>query len=285
MSELVFSIKNLHCRYPEKDHAALVIEELEVFAGEIVFVVGSSGLGKSTFLETLGLMTKTVMTPENSLAHFYFRGETDLLKAWRLSDRYRSVVRQKHFSFIFQNTNLLSNLSPLENVMITSVLQGMNLESAKRRASAFLAKLFSGLDPNKMVSKLSGGERQRLAFARAMSCDYSILFADEPTGNLDMANSNILMGVLINEIDSSGKTAIVVSHSLELALEYATKIVWIYGMKIPNREKNEQYGRISSQSVFRREKGKPWLNSEGLPISKEHLEARIQTPIESGDVS
>jgi len=274
----IFEIKNLNLRYPSAKHDVLVVEELDIHEGEIVFVVGPSGIGKSTLLETLGLMTNTISEPNSSEANFKFLGNQSLLRIWLQGDVAASQIRREHFSFVFQNTNLLYNLTALENVMITSILQGESLEKAEAVAREVLGRLIPDLNINAHVSALSGGQRQRLAFARAIACRHEIFFADEPTGNLDQGNAKILMDLLTKQLRDTNKTAVIVSHSIEHAMSYATKIVWMDAQFWPDGTK---YGLISAFRNYSKAKDADiWVNQTGDKISQHELEMNIRRYLE-----
>lgn len=231
---MLYQINNLVCGYKERDNV-LSIPELEIAAGKIVVVLGKSGSGKSTFLETLALMNNTLkegsvrFTPPS-----LDQGSAiDLGQLWKEQDADKlSQIRCRHFSFIFQHTNLMPNFSVFENIFIPCLMQGNTLADCKIRTKKILDRIgLSVVDTTRKVTELSGGQKQRVAFARAIISSFDVLFGDEPTGNLDEVNSVDLLTLLKESILENNqqyhKTAIIVSHSLSLALKFADSILLI----------------------------------------------------------
>ena len=233
----LFEIDNLRCSY-DKDYVegvskvVLEIKHLEIPRGKKVFIVGESGIGKSTILETLGLMNNTVVPDANAVFRFYDKNDTaiDLAALWRMnSDKRLSDFRLKNYSFIFQSTNMMHNFTAYENVAFTRMLQGFTKYSCFRRTSKLLDDLgLEHVDETRMAHELSGGQQQRLAFARAILPDFSVLFGDEPTGNLDGENAVKVMRILsdkMKELDDA--SAIIVTHDMHLAVTFADVIIKI----------------------------------------------------------
>ena len=250
-----FEIENLKCSYDQKK-VVLEIEKLEIPKGKVVFIVGQSGYGKSTILETLGLMNNTVVVDvshcglEPQSPKFVFKPtETEsinCIEIWKQSNDKLSEIRKKHFSFIFQQTNLMKNFSIFQNSIIPKLIKGGNKRYEYVLKQVDLEQI---LNENKeIVDELSGGQQQRLAFVRAILPDFQIIFGDEPTGNLDPENADNLMKIIADEIRSSNgvKTAIIVSHSPELYNKYADIMITIHKKE---RENGDTYGVINSESV------------------------------------
>lgn len=192
----LFEIENLKCSYDRNyregiSKVVLEIRDLTLPLGKKIFIVGESGIGKSTILEVLGLMNNTIVPQSDSKFLFYDGNgaQTDLLALWNDgSDDALSEFRLKHFNFIFQSTNLMRNFTAYENIALTRMLQGYSQEDSFRKASEVLCDLGLGqIGQDRMAQELSGGQQQRLAFARAILPDFTVLFGDEPTGNLDIA--------------------------------------------------------------------------------------------------
>jgi ABC-type lipoprotein export system ATPase subunit len=265
MENYLFKIPELNCSYNQKD-IVLKIKDLIIPSKKISILLGISGAGKSTFLETLGLMNNTfyngnlIFNPNNGSKPI------NLSKVWN-SETYISDIRNRYYSFIFQNTNLMPNFTALENVCITQMIQGLSFEEAKENAKSILGKMgLSEIENNKKVYELSGGQQQRLAFVRAITPVYSVLFGDEPTGNLDEYNSEELMKIIREQIMESNKSAIIVSHNINLALKYADFIMII------DKPKGMKYGEINRSTVFSssvNENGSiEWFDSSNRPVNE-----------------
>ncbi|MBN2807776.1 MAG: ATP-binding cassette domain-containing protein, partial [Prolixibacteraceae bacterium] len=192
----LFYIEKLSCSYNE-GKPVLDAKELIIPKRKITVLLGPSGSGKSTLLETLGLMTQTVNN-ESSAIYFYPTDDhvhniADMWGEDQEDERYE--IRLLYYSFIFQSTNLMPNFSALENVGLTELIQNKPESEAYFNAIESLVKNLSvtSLSYEKKPFEFSGGERQRLAFARAINPEFTVLFGDEPTGNLDHFNSVKLM--------------------------------------------------------------------------------------------
>lgn len=281
----IYEIRNLYCQYKSNKHPVLKIDDLKIEDGKVYFFVGSSGVGKSTILETLGLMNNTIKT--NSKTDFLFNsgGESvDFTKVWNKGDRSLAAFRKNHLSFIFQSTNLFNYLSAYQNAAISQILQGKKIEEANLRSRQLLLKLFSNdfvreIVKGKSVLEMSGGQKQRLAFARALGTSYSVLLADEPTGNLDHHNARNLIEQLVQQVHSDKKTAIIVSHDIDLSVEYGDQIVFIRRQAFSENGQELMQGRIDQQSIYKAENDS-WLDYAGNRISKEELKRLLKTSIQ-----
>jgi ABC-type lipoprotein export system ATPase subunit len=268
----IYQIRNLHCKYKQGKNPVLVIDELNIKEGKIVFFIGASGVGKSTILETLGLMNNTISKQEKTEFNFKQENVTiDLLSIWNKGEKNLSAFRRKHLSFIFQNTNLFGNLTMYQNANITQVLQGKTEMEAIRNSTKFFKNILSDIVGNttgdRKITEMSGGQRQRLAFTRAISTNYSVLFADEPTGNLDYANAHNLMKILAENIRINNKTSVIVSHDIALAIEFADEIVLIDKRK--SSDNTFQFGLISNETIYKKN-GSNWLNMD-IEIDSKNL--------------
>lgn len=262
MSRL-FEIKDLRCSYDKhykegESKVVLEIHDLVIPKGKKIFIVGESGIGKSTILETLGLMNNTIVPDDRSIFRFYESDDkyTDLIKLWKVNnDAELSAFRKKHFNFIFQSTNLMRNFTAYENISITRMLQGHDKLGSFERASHVLRDLgLEHIDETRMAQELSGGQQQRLAFARAIIPDFTVLFGDEPTGNLDADNATRAMELLTAKLDEyKDSSAIIVSHDMHLAVTFADIIIKIHKAERQSETIADEityYGVINGDSVF-----------------------------------
>ena len=244
--DAIFSIRNLSCSYSRKiEEQVLRIENLDIPKGKIIFLLGASGSGKSTLLETLGLMNNTIAQGD---IDFNTSDKISLPALWATNDQSQlSEVRKKHFSFIFQNTNLMENFTAYENVCLSRMIkEDSTQEAVLDSAKALMNKVKlpeNEVGLSSLAVNLSGGQRQRVAFVRALNAGFTVLFGDEPTGNLDEANANELFEVIRGSI-SENLTAIIVSHDINLAVKHADQIVVI----TKNTEKG--YGESLPQNIF-----------------------------------
>jgi len=176
----------------------------EIRSGESVFLVGASGAGKTTLLYTLAGLER----PESGTVEF----EGSLL--YRGGQSTQARIRNERIGFVFQGYFLLPELTAIENVLLPRLIHGhVNKEAAVRALEDVgLADRMQHLP-----TELSGGEQQRVAIARALINDPSIIFADEPTGNLDSKTGDTIMDLLLNLVRDRGKTLVVVTHDANLA--------------------------------------------------------------------
>ncbi len=194
--------------------AALRGIDLEIGQGEFVAVMGPSGSGKSTCMNILGCLD----TPTRG--GYQFRG----VAVEELSRNQRAMLRRHYLGFVFQGYNLLNRTSALENVELPLIYRG--LPAAQRRAAARQALAAVGLSDREhhTPGELSGGQQQRVAIARAIVTEPAVLFADEPTGNLDTARSKEIMELLASLNREHGITIMIVTHEPDMA-KYAKRTV------------------------------------------------------------
>jgi len=250
----LFEINNLKCSY-NGGPTVLEVNNLSISNGKLVVIIGLSGAGKSTLLETLGLMNNTI---KNDSSIRFQPSEDEVYNFENLWNKKNSnifEVRRQHFSFVFQNTNLMPNFTVYENICLTQMLQGKSKNESIERAEHFMKMLgLQEIDKQKKSYEISGGQAQRVAFVRAITPDFSVIFGDEPTGNLDEKNSWDLMRILKERVVELKKTAIIVTHNIELAIEFADQIVMI--------TKKNQHGTIEQENVFfKNEKSNNWTNN------------------------
>ena len=187
---------------------------LEIAPGNFVVILGPSGSGKSTLLHIIGLLD----TPTKGKV--LLKGlDTSLFSEDELAQ-----IRGKKIGFIFQQFNLLSNLTALENVMIPMIFQGISERERIDKAEFLLESVGLKERISHRPFELSGGEQQRIAIARSLSNDPEVIVADEPTGNLDSATGRKIMETLINLHEKEQKTMIVVTHDPTIA-DYSEQIV------------------------------------------------------------
>lgn len=281
---LLFDIENLRCSYdrPFKEgvsRTVLKIASLRIERGKRVFIVGESGIGKSTILETLGMMNDTVVPDPATRFIFHDRDgrQIDLKTLWRRDDKVLSQFRLKNYSFIFQSTNLMRNFTAYENVAYTRMLQGYSREECFSKTHSALEDLgLENIDENRMTQELSGGQRQRLAFARAILPDYTVLFGDEPTGNLDPENAMRVMEILSQRcVENNDASSIIVSHDMHLATTFADVIVKIRKEHTPGLSSgsdSSSYGMIDDKCVFYPSENRTIWTGQGNSFNKSDFE-------------
>ena len=183
---------------------------LEIKKGEIVAIVGSSGAGKTTLLQILGVLD----SPEKHTNAKLTINDTDVLS---LKDQQLAAFRNKNLGFIFQFHQLLPEFTALENVCIPAFILGKSKNEAEKDAKELLDYLGLSHRINHFPSELSGGEQQRVAVARALINKPSVIFADEPSGNLDTNSAENLHELFFKLRDNFGQTFVIVTHNEELA--------------------------------------------------------------------
>lgn len=289
MLNKLFEIRNLHCSYDRpyvagQSKVVLEIRHLVLPRGKKVFIVGESGIGKSTVLEVIGMMNNTIVPDPATEFRFYSREgkETDLIRLWETgSDKELSDFRLRHFNFIFQNTNLMRNFTAYENIAITRMLQGYSREESFAKAREVLAGLGLGwLGEERLAQELSGGQQQRLAFARAILPDFDVLFGDEPTGNLDPENAMAAMELLSSKLsDMAGSSAIIVTHDMHLAILFGDVIIKVRKQDREERDEDgeiQSFGLIDERSSFVPDEGrKHWGNGTDV-IHSEQFESFLR---------
>lgn len=180
---------------------------LAVAAGEIVSIVGASGAGKSTLLHILGTLDR----PDSGTVRL---ADQDVFS---LNDTQLARFRNEQIGFIFQFHNLLPEFTALENVSIPGFIANRDERAVRQRAEQLLAKLGLASRQGHFPSQLSGGEQQRVAVARALINQPAVVFADEPSGNLDSRNAEELHQLFFDLRDEFGQTFIIVTHNEPLA--------------------------------------------------------------------
>lgn len=207
MSKIVLQAENLSKVYKSVDKELVVLDKINfsVAQGDVVSIIGPSGSGKTTLL---GLCAGLDTASSGAVSLMGFK-----LDAMNEDDR--AYLRNQYVGFIFQNFQLLGTLTALENVMVPLELRGER--NVADKANSLLQRVGLGDRIHHYPSQLSGGEQQRVAMARAFITDTRILFADEPTGNLDEENAGHVTDLLFNLNKEQGTTLVLVTHNLELA--------------------------------------------------------------------
>lgn len=228
-----------HYKTDNTPHKVLTDFSLSINKGEFVVIVGQSGAGKSSLLNIIGCLD----IPQSGIVNI--QGYD--IKS--LSSDQLSSVRGKHIGFIFQRYHLMSNLTVFENIIIPTLYSDRDYEEVKERVD----KITSLLDINDKLhwypSQLSGGQQQRVSIARALINDAEIIIADEPTGALDEINSSELIKIL-RELNSSGKTIVMVTHDINIAKNVATRLIKLEKGVIIYDKKNTPADEEHNQKDF-----------------------------------
>lgn len=206
-------------------------DQLEVLKGvdihikerEIISIVGASGAGKTTLLQILGTLDKPTIQPNSSL----IINNTDVLQ---LNDKEISAFRNLNLGFIFQFHQLLPEFNALENVCIPAFIAGKDKKETEQEAKKLLDYLGVSHRSHHFPSELSGGEQQRVAVARALINKPKVIFADEPSGNLDTKTAENLHNLFFQLRDEFGQTFVIVTHNEELADMADRKLIMTDGL-------------------------------------------------------
>ena len=197
--------------------------DLAVERGEVVALVAPSGAGKSTLLHIAGLLD----VPD---AGRVVIGGEDMTGQ---SDRKRTRVRRADVGFIYQFHHLLPEFTALENIVLPQLADGISQRDAETRATALLTQVGIAARADHRPAALSGGEQQRVAFCRALANQPRLLLADEPTGNLDPGTSDQVFAALMDLVRSTGLSAVIATHNLELAARMDRQIRLDKGCLVP----------------------------------------------------
>jgi ABC-type lipoprotein export system ATPase subunit len=201
-------ISNLSKSYDDNSEKIQVLKNLNLSLSDnkLIALLGPSGSGKSTLLHLLALLDK----PDNGSIFF---DKIDLVK---ISDEEKTIYRRNAISIVYQNNNLISDLTALENVLIANLCKTQNKGEAHKLAEQILKSFGLESRMNHYPYQLSGGEQQRVAIARAIINNPKIIIADEPTGNLDKKNSDLILNYLI-KLKQPGRLILIATHNRELA--------------------------------------------------------------------
>ncbi|HLC49273.1 MAG TPA: ABC transporter ATP-binding protein [Candidatus Andersenbacteria bacterium] len=229
-------IDNVKKVYGEEGVVTAVLHgvSFSVEEGEFISIMGPSGSGKSTLLHILGLLDRPTS------GTYFFAGENTAV----LSDEALAIARNKKIGFVFQSFHLLARTSVLENVILPLYYSNVPKKDYISKAKIALEHVKLGHRLNHLPHQLSGGEKQRVAIARALVNDPKVLFADEPTGNLDSKTGKAVMDTLDN-LHRQGKTIIVITHETSTA-SYANRIISISdGNIVSDQKSNSRHSHFS----------------------------------------
>lgn len=221
----MIKVKNIHKYYD--DLHVLKGVDLSIKQGEIVSIVGASGAGKTTLLQILG----TLDEPSKKEPHELFIDNTSITN---LKEKELAKFRNEHLGFIFQFHQLLPEFTALENVCIPAFIKGTPKKDAESKAKELLEFLGLSHRVDHKPNELSGGEQQRVAVARALINNPKIIFADEPSGNLDSESAENLHNLFFKLRDQFGQTFVIVTHNQELANMADRKLVMVDGKMVNN---------------------------------------------------
>ncbi|WP_448920577.1 ABC transporter ATP-binding protein [Eubacterium sp.] len=225
--DILIRTKNLSKYYAVGDETIKALDDvnLEIERGQIVAILGTSGSGKSTLLNMLAGLERPT------------KGEVQIgkFRIDELSEAQLTKFRQRYTGFIFQAYNLLPTLTALENVAFPLCFRGVDKQTREKKAFEMLKLVGIEKRYKHKPAEMSGGQQQRVGIARALVTDPSIIFADEPTGNLDSHTTQEVMELIRNIVDTRHNTVIMVTHDKSVA-EYADIIVNISDGKVVSKE-------------------------------------------------
>lgn len=219
--EIVVDIKDVSKDYESQSGIVPVLKNVSISInkGEFVGIVGDSGSGKTTLLNLIGGMdcvsSGTITVAGDVISDF--------------DDKQRTIYRRKRVGFIFQDYNLINELTVYENIILPFQLKKKECE--EELIDKFLVKLKLEEKKNAFPMQLSGGEQQRAAILRALLCEPDIILADEPTGNLDSKNTQMVVGLLRYFSEHMGKTILFITHNMELT-KFCSRVIAVKDGKI-----------------------------------------------------
>lgn len=224
-ADVLLKIEGLKKTFVQGERTLTIFEnlDLKIEAGEIVALVGPSGAGKSTLLQIAGLLDQPTS------GSIRIRDKV----VQKLSDGERTRLRRDYIGFVYQFHHLLPEFTALENVAMPQIIAGVDRETAHKKAAKLLADLGLGERLTHRPTLLSGGEQQRVAIARALANDATLLFADEPTGNLDPKTSAEVFEILMAQVRGRGIGALIATHNLALADQMDRVLELKYGRLVP----------------------------------------------------
>lgn len=247
MARAIIEVRNLRKEYPVEDETVVALDRvtLAIPQGQICCIFGESGSGKSTLLNQLAGMEKPT------------RGGVRIggvriggVPVSKLNERELAAFRQKHIGFVFQSYNLLPNLTALENVAMPLMFRGVPKERRDRVARSVLKRVGLGHRLGHYPRQMSGGQQQRVGIARAFVTKPEVVFADEPTGNLDSKTKTEVMTMICSFARDFNQTIVLVTHDPQMAA-YADRIVTLLDGRIVSDQINQgvTVQSISAQSI------------------------------------
>jgi len=211
----------------DAETVALKNVNLKIEKGDFITIMGPSGCGKTTLLNILG------MIDDADSGNYSFLGQ----EVSRLSEREKTGLRKRNIGFVFQNFNLIDELTVWENIELPLVYLGWKKQARKERVNELMDQLQISHRKNLFPVQLSGGQQQRVAVARAIVANPSLLLADEPTGNLDSMHGEEVMN-LLNDLNKNGTTIVMVTHSQRDAT-FSRRIIHLFDGQIINENINK----------------------------------------------
>ena len=236
----IIEVRNLRKEYPVEDETVVALDRvnLSIPQGQICCIFGESGSGKSTLLNQLAGMEKPT------------RGGVRIggVPVSKLDERELAAFRQKHLGFVFQSYNLLPNLTALENVAMPLMFRGVPKEQRERAARGVLKRVGLGHRLSHYPRQMSGGQQQHVGIARAFVTKPEVVFADEPTGNLDSKTKTEVMTMICAFAHDFNQTIVLVTHDPQMA-SYADRIVTLLDGRITSDRLNTDLSRPTVPST------------------------------------
>lgn len=226
----IIKVENLSKIYTMGQEKILALDNVSIGFenGKIYCLLGTSGSGKSTLLNMIAGLERSTK------GSIVFKGK----HIEKMSEEGLAIFRQKYLGFVFQSYNLLPTLTALENVMLPLVFMGYKKSEREKRAFSVLKEVGLEKRIKHKPSEMSGGQQQRVSIARAFVNNPEIIFADEPTGNLDTKTTYEMMNLITSKVREHNQTLIIVTHDLEIS-EYADEIIYLKDGHIIKTEINE----------------------------------------------
>lgn len=224
--------------------------DLEIYEGDFTVIMGSSGSGKSTLLYSLSGMD------EITTGKVYFDGEN----ISRIKEKKMAYVRKEKLGFVFQGINLVPNLTVYENILSPTYKTKTDRKEIENRISTLLEKMELTTERKKFPNQMSGGQKQRVAICRALINQPKVLFADEPTGSLNSAQGESVLGIF-SQIHREGQSVVMVTHDLKAAIR-GNRIIYLKDGRIDGELQLEEYDEATSKEreeiVYKFLKSRGW---------------------------